>query len=261
MIPATHVSAIAAEQPILWLGMSGFAPQQRAVLEASLVTSPRSVPLARRRIRRCRRVVGERREGPHHARRQPQSCGRSADGACAEPQFDRRRSAGGICHAPGQPRTSSLGARSIPYPNPASTPYSLQFERWLWPVRAQFVLGAQIIQRGPELRHGIYHVSHSGNLLAVLDFLRGKAAISPRVHPVDLQEARWAKRPAGAADLPESFVHLTPGQLAWAYVRRTETRRAAGTLPHRDDLLPPCAGCPAALAARLAPDAAARALR
>jgi hypothetical protein len=41
------------------------------------------------------------------------------------------------------------------------------------------------------------------------------------VHSVDLREASWAKRPPGAAGLPESFVHLTPGQLAWAYVRRT----------------------------------------
>jgi hypothetical protein len=41
MTPATPASEAAAEQPILWLGMTGFAPQQRAVLEASLVRPPR----------------------------------------------------------------------------------------------------------------------------------------------------------------------------------------------------------------------------
>jgi hypothetical protein len=42
------------------------------------------------------------------------------------------------------------------------------------------------------------------------------------VYPANLWPARWDKRPRGAGGLPESFVHLTPGQLAWAYVQRTD---------------------------------------
>jgi hypothetical protein len=42
------------------------------------------------------------------------------------------------------------------------------------------------------------------------------------LYPVDLWQAQWDKRPIGAGGLPERFVHLTPGQLAWTYVRRTD---------------------------------------
>jgi len=222
MIPATHVSAVAAEQPILWLGMSGFVPQQRAVLEASLDKPPGM----------CRWRVGAFGDADAwwvngaKVRIMPDGNLKVAAGLPTERALNLNLTdvdrpvafAGPLASTDFEPRCTF-----DPVSEPSIQAVILQFERWLWQVRAQFVLGAQIIQRGPELRHGIYHVSHRGNLLAVLDFLRGKAAISPRVHPVDLQQARWAKRPAGAADLPESFVHLTPGQLAWAYVRRTET--------------------------------------
>ncbi len=221
MTPATQVSDVAAEQPILWLGMSGFAPDQRAVLEASLVRLPGM----------CRWRV---------------SAFGDADAWWVNGAKVRIMPDGNLKVAAGLPteRALNLNLTDVDRPVAFATPLAsadfeprctfdpvsepsvhavlLQFESWLWQVRAQFVLGAQIIERGPQLRHGVYHISHSGKLLAVLDFLRGKAAISPRVHPVDLIEARWAKRPAGAAGLPESFVHLTPGQLAWVYVRRTE---------------------------------------
>ena len=103
-----------------------------------------------------------------------------------------------------------------------------KFEGWLRPLRAQFVLGAQLIERGATLQRGVYHVSHNGSLLAVLDLHEGKCAISPSAHPVDLWEAEWAKRPVGARDMPPGFVPATPARLAWAYVRRTDR-----------DLLPP----------------------
>lgn len=97
-----------------------------------------------------------------------------------------------------------------------------KFEGWLRLLRAEFVLGAQLIERGPELRRGVYHVSNNGSLLAVLDFYEGKCAISPVAHPVDLWEAQWDKRPVGARDVPPGFVPITPAQLTWAYVRRTD---------------------------------------
>lgn len=211
----------AVEQPILWLGMSGFAPQQRALLESSLVR-PAGLP----RWRTCAFV--------------------DADAWWVNGAKVRLLPDGNLKVAAGLPTERALHldlgevdrpvAFAVPLAStdfeprctfdPASEPslhaMLLQFESWLWLVRAQFVLGAQIIRRGAELSRGIYQVSRGGRLLAVLDFQNGKAALVPRAHPVDLWEAQWDKRPAGARDLPESFVHMTPAELAWAYVRRTD---------------------------------------
>ncbi len=98
----------------------------------------------------------------------------------------------------------------------------LQLENWLRSLRAQFVLGKQIIERGAELRRGVHHVSYGGKLLAMLDFHDGKGALAPDAHPVDLWEAQWKRRPMLARDLPPNFERCTPAQLAWVYVRRTE---------------------------------------
>ena len=221
MIPATHVFNGAAEQPILWLGMAGFAPQQRAVLQASLARAPSS---PRWRV----------------------SAFADADAWWVNGAKVRVMPGGNLKVAAGLPTERALNLslgdidRPVAFASPLASaefepryvfdPVSepsihavlMHFDSWLWLLRAQFVLGAQIIRRGPELRHGIYHVSYSGRLLAVLDFQNAKAAISPRVHPVSLWEAQWDKRPAGAGGLPESFVHVTPGQLAWTYVGRTD---------------------------------------
>lgn len=222
----TSVGA-AAEQPALWLGMAGFGPRERAVLEASL-GRPGGLPRWR--------------------------AGAFADadawwvnGAKARPMPD-----GNLKVSPGLPseRTLTLNLDEVDRPvafalplagddleprctfDPVSEPSIAavlsQFDRWLWLVRAQFALGAQLIQRTGQLRRAVYHVSHAGHLLAVLDFEQGKAALAPRAHPVDIWEAEWSKRPTGAHDLPESFVPVTPVQLAWTYVHRTDR-----------DMLPP----------------------
>jgi hypothetical protein len=209
------------EQPILWLGMSGFAPQQRAVLEASLERPP-GLP----RWRTCR--FGD------------------ADAWLVNGSRIRILPSGNLKVSPGLPTEQSVKLnltevdRPVAFATPlASTEFEprcafdpaarasvhgvlLQFETWLRLVRAQFVLGSQIIRLGAQLRHGIYHVSHRGNLLAVLDFREGKAGVSPRAHPADMREAQWDKRPAGARDVPESFVPTSPAQLAWTYVRRAD---------------------------------------
>jgi hypothetical protein len=209
------------------MGMSGFAPQQRAVLEASL-TRPAGLP----RWHTC--SFGD------------------ADAWWVNGAKVRLTPDGNLKVAAGLPTEHALNlnleevdrpvAFALPLAgddfeprytfDPVSEPsihgVLLQFESWLWLTRAEFVLGAQIVHRGAELRRGVYHVSHAGRLLAVLDFQQGKAAVLPRVHPVDLWEAEWVRRPVGAHDLPESFVRVTPAQLAWAYVRRSDR-----------DLLPP----------------------
>jgi hypothetical protein len=211
----------ATEQPILWLGMSGFAPQQRPVMEASLARSPGSPSW-----RTC--AFGD------------------ADAWLVNGRNIRVMPDGNLKVAAGLPteRALNLNLSEVDRPvafalplasadieprctfDPASEPsihgVLAQFEGWLRLLRAEFVLGAQLIERGAELRRGVYHVSHNGVLLAVLDFYEGKSAISPNAHPVDLWEAQWDKRPVGARDMPPGFLPVTPAQLAWAYVRRTD---------------------------------------
>ncbi|TWO68837.1 hypothetical protein FN976_20775 [Caenimonas sedimenti] len=95
------------------------------------------------------------------------------------------------------------------------------FHDWLRVLRAQFALGAMVVQRGASLRGTVHHLIHQGNLLAVLDYRNGHAGIHPGAEAADLWEAEWDKRPASAAELPPRFVDCTPAQLVWAYVRRT----------------------------------------
>ena len=209
------------EQPILWLGMAGFLPQQRRVLETSLV---RPDKLVHWRI----------------------SAFGDADAWWVNGAQVSLLPGGNLRVAAGLPTEHALNlnlsdvdrpvAFALPLAaddfeprctfDPVSEPsvqdVLLQFESWLWLTRAQFALGAQIVHRGAELRGGIYHVSHGSRLLAVLDFHHGHAALLPRAHPAELWAARWDRRPVGAHDLPESFVRATPAQLAWTYVRRTE---------------------------------------
>jgi hypothetical protein len=101
-----------------------------------------------------------------------------------------------------------------------------RLEIWLRPMRARFVLGAQVVAGGAELRHGIFHLSQpdDGKLLAVLDFRSGKAALAPDLHPVQIAQAQWDKRPAGAGKPPPGFVGLTTAQLSWTFVRHSAGR-------------------------------------
>jgi hypothetical protein len=98
----------------------------------------------------------------------------------------------------------------------------LQFDIAMRFARAQFVLGSQIVQLGARLRHGVFHLTARGRLLAALDFRRGEAALSPHMDPGHVKEASWARRPPGAGVLPPGFVRSSPAQLSWNYLRRTE---------------------------------------
>ncbi len=218
-----NVQDAGPEQPILWLGMSGFAPQQRATLEASLAR-PAGLP----RWRTCAFVDADAWwVNGAKVRLLPDGNLKVAAGLPTERALHLDLSEVDRPVAFASPLASSDFEPRCTF-DPASEPSMhavlLQFESWLWLIRAQFVLGAQIIRSGARLRRGIFHVSRGGRLLAVLDFQRAKAAVAPHAHPVDLWEAQWDKRPTGARDLPESFVHLTPAKLAWAYVRRTDRK-------------------------------------
>lgn len=96
-----------------------------------------------------------------------------------------------------------------------------QFEGWLRPLRAQFALGAQIIERESTLKAGVYHVSHKNTLLAVIDLQEWRAGMSPTARPVDFDDAVWEKRPAMASAAPERFVRCSLTQLMWTYAQRT----------------------------------------
>jgi hypothetical protein len=220
-VTASIHAAKTAEQPILWLGMSGFAPQQRPLLEKSLTRSPGSP-----RWRTC--AFG------------------NADAWMVNGANVRVMAGGNLKVAAGLPTEHALNLNLSEVDRPVAFGLPLasgdieprctfdpaseasihavlaQFEGWLRLLRAEFTLGAQLIERGSELRRGVYHVSHNGSLLAVLDFYEGRSAISPKAHPVDLWEAQWDKRPVGAGDMPPGFVPVTPAQLAWAYVCRTD---------------------------------------
>jgi len=211
----------AAEQPVLWLGMIGFAPAQRAALEAAVT---RASVFCRWRV------------GPFG-----EADGWWVNGAkCSIVHGDRLKV------APGLPTEHSLKLelKEVDRPLAFAEPIApkdldalcvfnpdaedsvkaalVQFESWLLRLRTQFALGALLLKRDSEDRRGAYHVSHRGSLLAVLDFAQGTAAISPRAHPADLWEATWEKRPPAAGQPPHGFVKCTVTQLAWAYVRRTD---------------------------------------
>lgn len=215
------------EQPILWLGATGFPPRQRALLDASLARTP---------------LLPQWRIGPFG----------DADAWLVNGANVRVLPDGNLRVAAGVPTEHALHldlaevdrpvAFATPLPDADFEPRCtfdvdsrqsihaalLQFDHWLRLVRAQFVLGARILRQISHLRQGIFHVNHEGRLLAVFDFHEGKAGLLPEAHPVDLWEARWDRRPVGASDLPPGFLQCTPAQFAWAYVRRTDR-----------DLLPP----------------------
>jgi hypothetical protein len=98
----------------------------------------------------------------------------------------------------------------------------LDFDAWMLFGRAQFVLGAHVVQLGTSLRHGVFHVSFRDRLLAVLDFRQGTGAVSPHMRPQDVERAVWSRRPESAGGVPEGFVQTSAPQLSWQYARRSQ---------------------------------------
>jgi hypothetical protein len=97
-----------------------------------------------------------------------------------------------------------------------------RFEAWLRPLRAQFALGYELIEREKTLNQGVYHVlDNHGKLLAIVNLIKWTAALLPIARPVDFSEAAWVQRPAMAADTPPGFMLLTVVELMWVYATRT----------------------------------------
>lgn len=210
------------EQPILCLGLAGFTPEQRERLQLLL----RQLPSGR--------VVW--RVGPFA----------EADAWLVSGEKCRLVAADTLKILAGLPteRTVQLDLDEVDRPIAFSLPLSsddfdpkhtfdlrvadslsgvLQhFENWLRPLRSQFVLGGQLIAREHELLPGIYHVSHKGQLLAVMDFHEWRIGILRKADPADLELAQWDRRPLAAHDIPSHFLRSTLTHLRWIYVQRTD---------------------------------------
>ncbi|MDW5445047.1 hypothetical protein [Polaromonas sp. SM01] len=210
------------EQPVLWLGMAGFSPEQHAQLtsllgrlskgwpawqmgafaeaDAWLVSGEKSRLLGADTLKILAGLPTERALQLNLA---------EVDRPIA---FSQPMTAGDLDPAHTFDPSSGVSLRKV----------LQQFENWLRPLRSQFVLGGQLVERESELLPGIYHVSHKGNLLAVMDFHAWRIGISPQADPVEFELARWDKRPSGAHDIPGHFLHSSLTQLRWIYVQRTE---------------------------------------
>ncbi|AMO22226.1 hypothetical protein [Ramlibacter tataouinensis] len=220
------------EQPVFGLGLSGFAPGEKKELESRLAS----------RAGRPRWRFGAFAE---------------ADAWWINGARVRLMPDGMLRIAPGLPNEKALrlDLAAVDRPVAFATPLALaepgshrqfdprsplsieqtllQFDAWLRQARAQFVLGARIVEAGEQFDGGVYHVSHENRLLAVIDFEQRRAAFMPRAHPVALWEARWSRRPTGAHDLPESFAPTTPAELAWMYARHSERNLLPSRYRHR----------------------------
>jgi hypothetical protein len=217
------------EQPVLCLGLGGFSRAQRERVTALLDRLPQGSPTWR--------------VGPFA----------EADAWLVSGEKSRLLHAGTVKILAGQPteRAMQLNLSEVDRPIAFSMPlassdfepactFSLdsdtdvhqvlqQFEGWLRPLRCQFVLGGQLIERESQLQPGIYHVSHKGVLLAVMDFYEWRIGIAPGVDPVDFELARWEGRPRSGSDMPAHFQPSSLAQLRWVYAQRT----ARDVLPPR----------------------------
>lgn len=96
-----------------------------------------------------------------------------------------------------------------------------RFEAWLRPLRSQFALGAQLVQRLNQHKGGVVHVMHESKLLAVIDLDRWQTGLFIPARPVDLSMAEWLRRPTLARDIPSSFMRLPLHRVMWTYAVRT----------------------------------------
>jgi hypothetical protein len=96
-----------------------------------------------------------------------------------------------------------------------------RFEAWLRPLRSQFALGAQLVERLSQHKSGVVHVMHESKLLAVIDLDRWQTGLFIPARPVDLAMAEWVRRPALARDIPSSFMRLPLHRVMWTYAVRT----------------------------------------
>lgn len=96
-----------------------------------------------------------------------------------------------------------------------------RFEAWLRPLRTQFALGGQLVERMNSFRNDVVHLMHDGQLLAVVDFPGWMCGLKVPARPVDLTNAQWVRRPGRANDIPGAFLKLGIQRVMWNYAVRT----------------------------------------
>ena len=210
------------EQPVLWLGLAGFTPEQHDQLSALLARLPKGGPLWRVGAfaeadawlvsgEKCR-LVGTDTLKILAGRPTERAVQLDLDEVDRPIAFSLPLSSSDF-----DPKhTFDLGSQ-------ASLGAALQhFESWLRPLRSQFVLGGQLIARESELQPGIYHVSHRGAMLAVMDFNEWRIGMTRKADPAEFELAQWDKRPSAAHDIPTHFLRCSLTQLRWIYAQRTE---------------------------------------
>jgi DNA-binding transcriptional ArsR family regulator len=104
----------------------------------------------------------------------------------------------------------------------------LRFEAWLRPLRSQFALGAELLQRLGAFS-GVVHVQRDGRLLAVVDFARWHADLLLPARALDLAMADWVPVKNASEGVPPSFMRLPLYRVMWTYAVRT----ARDVLPRR----------------------------
>lgn len=95
-----------------------------------------------------------------------------------------------------------------------------RFEAWLRPLRSQFALGAEVLQRVGQF-DGVVHVQREGRLLAVIDFSRWYAGLLVPARPVDIAMAEWVPVKQVTEGIPPSFMRLPLHRVMWTYAVRT----------------------------------------
>lgn len=220
--PVVHESTMSSELPLLFLGLAGFTPEQRERLQQLLGLLPPGDAVWR--------------VGPFA----------EADAWLVSGEKSRLVAADTLKILAGLPteRTLQLDLDAVDRPIAFSLPLSSDdflpkhtfdlrvaaslaavlrhFEGWLRPLRSQFVLGGQLVARENELLPGIYHVSHKGQLLAVMDFHEWRIGMLRKADPVDFERALWDRRPLEAHDIPNHFLRSNLTHLRWIYAQRTE---------------------------------------
>lgn len=210
------------EQPVLWLGLAGFTPEQSNHIETQLGKLPKAWPAWQ---------IGAFSE---------------ADAWLVSGEKSRLLNADTLKILAGRPteRVLQLNLAEIDRPIAFSLPLASsdldpmytfdpsagtslqkllqQLETRLRALCCQFVLGGQLIARENQLLPGIYQVSHKGTLLAVMDFHEWRIGIAHSADPVDFELARWDRRPLAARGIPEHFLPNSLSQLRWIYTQRTK---------------------------------------
>ncbi len=216
------------DRPIFWLGLAGLTPPQRAALVAVLPHQPSSLPAWR---------VAKFSE---------------ADAWCINGAAARLHDDGTLAVPDSRSAEAELLItldqvnRPMAFTTPLAVPEMApltsfdpdseravlmvlkKFETWLQSLRAQYFLGALIYQMVGSVPQAVYALAHQGVLLAVVDLPRRRIDYLVDASPVQLEQATWDKRLAGAEPVPARFKQVGLREVMWQFAQHSAV-----------DLLPP----------------------